>query len=92
MIITGRLFAEQWLRYRYGVFEETGQVGNVLHPPHYRSADSTFKPTTCSNVPLKEKLMCDPHDVSCQISANAKDNPDLKSSFMAHSEMEHVSH
>ncbi|XP_076052340.1 calcium-activated chloride channel regulator 1-like [Oratosquilla oratoria] len=70
-LLYGRLLAHAWLRYRYGVFEESGSVGNPLHPPHYRHAHGPshdyqsrstahdapplWVPNACSNVPLKEE-------------------------------------
>ena len=85
------MLAQQWLRYRYGVFEETGELGSPLHPPHYRTSDASFHATSCSNVPLKENLNCKPEDVSCQANIEEENNPGLRSSFMAHPELEEVS-
>lgn len=91
---SGRLLAHEWLRYRYGVFEEVGQVGSPLHPPHYRASDASWKPNACSNAPLIEKAYetpCDPQDLGCDLSIQQEDNQGLTSSFMAFPEIPSVS-
>lgn len=90
-LFVGRLLAHEWLRYRYGVFEEVGQVGNPLHPPHYRAPDSTWKPNACSNQPLVTDESCNPGDLGCDLQISQQNNPGLKSSFMAFPEVPSVS-
>lgn len=82
-LVNGRLLAHEWFKYRYGVFEEIGQVGNPQHPPHYRAPDGSWKPNACANQHLKESSNCDPGSVGCDLRIEQEDNPTLTSSFMA---------
>lgn len=79
----GRLLAQAWLQYRYGVFEEEGVAGNPVHPPHHRAPDGSWKPTTCANLPLPPTSTCDPANLSCSFSLTPENDPGLTSSFMA---------
>lgn len=91
LCVAGRLLAQAWLQYRYGVFEEEGMAGNPVHPPHHRAPDGSWKPTTCANLPLAPNSKCDPANLSCAFSLTQEDDPGLTSSFMAFPERPSVS-
>ncbi|XP_018012882.1 calcium-activated chloride channel regulator 1 [Hyalella azteca] len=84
-LVNGRLLAHEWLRYRYGVFEEVGEVGNPFHPPHYRARNAQWKPNACGNRNIVESdsSTCDPKELGCDLDIKQEDNPGLTSSFMA---------
>lgn len=86
----GRLLAQAWLQYRYGVFEEEGVAGSPVHPPHHRAPDGSWRPTTCANLPLVPSANCDPANLSCPFSLTPEDDPGLTSSFMAFPELPSV--
>ncbi|CAG0887034.1 unnamed protein product [Darwinula stevensoni] len=52
----GKTFAREWLKYRYGVFDELGYPNDPLYPAFYGSPDGPSyplgKPTGCSDVPI----------------------------------------
>lgn len=89
--VAGRLLAQAWLQYRYGVFEEEGVAGNPVHPPHHRAPDGSWRPTTCANLPLVPSANCDPANLSCPFSLKPENDPGLTSSFMAFPELPSVS-
>ncbi|KAF2366642.1 Calcium-activated chloride channel N-terminal [Trinorchestia longiramus] len=93
-LYNGRLLAHEWLRYRYGVFEEVGEVGNPFHPPHYRAPNAEWKPNACGNQNIFEssKSTCDPKDLGCDLDVTQEDNPSLTSSFMAFPQIPSIKH
>jgi len=44
--------AQEWLRLRYGVFEERGFPGDLLYPDSFYNAldNDTVSPTICSDT------------------------------------------
>lgn len=86
-LVNSRLLAQEWLQYRYGVFEEAGEVGNPVHPSHYRAPDASWKPNACANVPIVADPGCDPGNLSCPFTLTQEENPGLTSSFMAFPEL-----
>uniref|UniRef100_A0A2P2I9G5 Epithelial chloride channel protein-like n=1 Tax=Hirondellea gigas TaxID=1518452 RepID=A0A2P2I9G5_9CRUS len=85
----GNLLAHEWLRYRYGVFEEAGEVGNMFHPPHYRAHDGTWQVNACGRD-LVDSATCEPQDLGCDVNITQENNPFLKTSFMAFPQMTSV--
>ena len=49
LFITGRVFAQEWAKFRWGVFEEYGHPDDPLYPTFYRTDVRTQAPTGCSN-------------------------------------------
>ncbi|CAL1270830.1 unnamed protein product [Larinioides sclopetarius] len=46
----GKLLAREWLKYRYGVFDENGFSGDPLYPDYYRiPGSSEIRITECTN-------------------------------------------
>ncbi|XP_066980040.1 calcium-activated chloride channel regulator 1-like [Macrobrachium rosenbergii] len=86
----GRLLAQEWLKYRYGVFEEAGWVVNPVHPSHYRSSDGHWVPNACANVPLRPNPSCYPDNSSCPFKIEVEDSDELTKSFMAFPELPSV--
>ncbi|CAG0879993.1 unnamed protein product [Darwinula stevensoni] len=54
--IRGKLFAREWLKYRYGVFDELGYPNDRLYPAFYGEPVGSLyplgKPTGCSDVDI----------------------------------------
>ena len=50
MHFSGKVVAQQWLKLRYGVFEEHGYAGDKLYPLNYiNSEDADIYPTSCTD-------------------------------------------
>ena len=47
-----KTFVKEWAKYRYGVFDEHGFLGDSLYPNFYK-VQGKFLPTGSSNIPVK---------------------------------------
>ena len=63
--ISGRIIIAEWAKFRWGVFEEYGILGDSIYPPAYMEDNSLyfdtqitqeseyrFLPNLCSNQPV----------------------------------------
>ncbi|XP_068242203.1 LOW QUALITY PROTEIN: calcium-activated chloride channel regulator 1-like [Palaemon carinicauda] len=85
--LPGRLLAYEWLKYRYGVFEETGHAHNSRSPSYYRSSDGEWKPTTCANVPSGGRFLLWEQRHFLPFGVRAEEKQGLTKSFMAFPEL-----
>ncbi|CAL1297327.1 unnamed protein product [Larinioides sclopetarius] len=102
----GKLFAREWLKYRYGVFEENGFKDDPLYPAYYRiPGKSEIRITECTNSKVtyvfKQPILgevCDMNTVSffsyCKAYPDEKSSVNVTSSLMYFHEylpkMEHI--
>lgn len=56
---TARLLLGEWVKYRWGVFEESGHYGDALYPPLYRDpATHRLRPNECSDPAQSQAPFC----------------------------------
>ena len=54
VIFLGRVLANEWVKLRYGVYDEVGYVKDAFYPAYYKtvsrdSGEETLQPSRCSN-------------------------------------------
>ncbi|CAL4183763.1 unnamed protein product, partial [Meganyctiphanes norvegica] len=87
----GRVVVHEWAKYRWGVFEEYGHLGDPLYPPFYLTAPHHHKPTGCSNIDVHgDPSSCDPEQESCVFSPSVGGNDGVTSSLMYLHHLPHV--
>ncbi|XP_043193528.1 calcium-activated chloride channel regulator 4A-like [Amphibalanus amphitrite] len=63
---------QQWARYRWGVFEETGFAGDPLYPSYHRQTGDLWQPTVCSTGSVRGTVTppgCDRGSNTCTFVA-----------------------
>ncbi|KAK7086992.1 hypothetical protein SK128_026654 [Halocaridina rubra] len=66
---TGRVMAAEWLKYRYGVYEEHGYPGDSLYPHAYLDVSSNqTRPTGCTNHEVLEGTWKNSNGQPCDVT------------------------
>ncbi|XP_018014352.2 calcium-activated chloride channel regulator 1 [Hyalella azteca] len=82
-VFSDRLFAQEWAKYRWGVFEEYGHADDPLYPSYHRTDTRTHVPTGCSNVPVVGiPSSCDPYHQACHFHPQPLRNIKVTSSLL----------
>jgi len=50
--LPGLEFSVEWIKYKFGLFDEFGTQGDTMHPLFYKEA-STVVPNACTNHPIR---------------------------------------
>ncbi len=54
IFFSGQILLKEWLKYRYGIFPETGFSGDPLYPEVYREGNTTFASKGC----IQQDVVC----------------------------------
>ncbi|XP_025412425.1 calcium-activated chloride channel regulator 1-like [Sipha flava] len=63
---------KQWSKYRYGVFDEIGYVGDAVYPSCYASETSRSDVNGCSDKPISQTRICDSINTTSLVHLEAK--------------------
>ncbi|XP_021963346.1 calcium-activated chloride channel regulator 2 [Folsomia candida] len=90
-----RTFVKEFVKFRYGVFEETGFENDPIYPTAYyhgTGSKDERKPTSCTNRPLTGNWSgtCNPSGANCAFVPFLNGNDNITSSIMSNPHLPHV--
>ncbi|XP_076042659.1 calcium-activated chloride channel regulator 1-like [Oratosquilla oratoria] len=87
----GRVLVQEWAKFRWGVMEEYGHLGDPLYPPYHRTSVHDHAPTGCSNIPVQgTPSSCDPQRETCHFIPSVSKNNGVTSSLLYMHFLPHV--
>uniref|UniRef100_T1JCB1 VWFA domain-containing protein n=1 Tax=Strigamia maritima TaxID=126957 RepID=T1JCB1_STRMM len=90
--VAARKLVQNWIRYRYGVFPETGDhFHKQLQFPTFYATEDGLKPTGCNNQPLDvEWINCFSGSKECTFNLNLRQDKELTTSLMSWPNLEEI--
>lgn len=86
-----RLLLTEWAKFRWGLFDERGHVGDPLYPPTFRDPQTyQWAGTGCADGLVRGRT-CDPLLSGCSFSPEPYTNTHLRSSILAFPDLPTVS-